>query len=177
MLINKQKSTISSKFRPYNSSLKTEKVFVEFMGKEKNDIELKAIQYFKYIKMFWILLKKRGIKYTTHKIKNKIRKINSSNNLLNESEKIFINKNENIIYNAKGINLDINEYIRIIKGKDIITKNPRLKILNDFLNIKKTVIHFNDRKDLLLFNDLEMISSMYEKLTIEDFDINIPIKI
>ena len=159
-----------------NSFLKTDKVLVEFTEKEANKIALYSSKFFIFIEIFWILLRTRGIKYTINRIKNKIQNLKLNKKSKNKIQKIYINKIKNNIYTSNRHNLDIKEYLKLIKNRHIITKNPRIKILNDFLNIPKTSIHFKNKKDLLLFNDLKMISSNYEKLSIEDINMNIPIK-
>ena len=176
MLINNQKTKNSLKNKSMNSFLKTDKVLVEFTEKEANKIALYSSKFFIFIEIFWILLRTRGIKYTINRIKNKIQNLKLNKKSKNKIQKIYINKIKNNISTSNRHNLDVKDYLKLIKNRHIITKNPRIKILNDFLNISKTSIHFKNKKDLLLFNDLKMISSNYEKLSIEDINMNIPIK-
>ena len=108
------------------------------------------------------LLKRYGLKFFLNKIKNKI----SSKKEYEKKQSFFIYKNNGNIYNERMENINLKEYIKIVNSKNnLLTTNPRIFILNNFINTKKinkTEICLRGKKDLLLFKDPDMIINNYE---------------
>ena len=112
---------------------------------------------------------------------NKIRSKLNISRAIEKNRAFFIDKENGNIYSEKSEKIDLKDYIDFIKcNNNLITTNPRIFILNNFINskkINKTAMCLRNKKDLILFKDLKMIINTYEKLSIEDLEINIPRKI
>ncbi len=135
------------------------------------------IKFKKSPKAFIYILKRYGLKFLLNKISSKKEYNKEDNN----KQSLFIDKNNGNIYNERMETINLEEYVEIVKNyNNLITTNPRIFILNNFINTKKinkTEICLRDKKDLLIFKDLNMIINTYEKLSVEDLEINLPTKI